>query len=206
MRRGYFITLEGADGCGTTTQSRLLQEYLEQQGYEVVWTREPGSIGLGQRIRELLLYYDGEVAPRCEAFLFLADRSQNIEHVIKPAVAEGKIVICDRFVDSSAVYQGIARGMGIDLVYEVNRYAIGKTMPDITILLDIPGSTGIQRKKKQGELDRMELETASFHDKVSEGYRILAEKFPERIKKLDGTQPIEVIFDQIKEIVKNIIQ
>ena len=114
MRRGYFITLEGADGCGKTTQSRLLQEYLEQQGYEVVWTREPGSIGLGQRIRELLLYYDGEVAPRCEAFLFLADRSQNIEHVIKPAVAEGKIVICDRHTDSTIAYQGYGRGENIE--------------------------------------------------------------------------------------------
>lgn len=204
---GVFITIEGADGAGKSTQIEKLKHYLSCKGYDIILCREPGGTVISEEIRKVILNKEfTEMGDMTELLLYTSARAQLVEQVIRPALKDGKIVICDRFVDSSAVYQGIARGMGINLVYEVNRYAIGKTMPDITILLDIPGSAGIQRKKKQGELDRMELETASFHDKVSEGYRILAEKFPERIKKLDGTQPIEVIFDQIKEIVKNIIQ
>ncbi len=204
MRRGYFITLEGADGCGKTTQSRLLQEYLEQQGYEVVWTREPGSIGLGQRIRELLLYYDGEVAPRCEAFLFLADRSQNIEHVIKPAVAEGKIVICDRHTDSTIAYQGYGRGENIEELTYLNNLATAGMKPDLTIVFDV--STEVAQLRVGDEKDRMEAAGIEFHKKVRFGYLELAKTEPERIKVVNADNSIEQVFEDTKRIVNNMFK
>ncbi len=204
MRRGYFITLEGADGCGKTTQSRLLQEYLEQQGYEVVWTREPGSIGLGQRIRELLLYYDGEVAPRCEAFLFLADRSQNIEHVIKPAVAEGKIVICDRHTDSTIAYQGYGRGENIEELTYLNNLATAGMKPDLTIVFDV--STEVAQLRVGDEKDRMEAAGIEFHKKVRFGYLELAKTEPERIKIVNADNSIEQVFEDTKRIVNNMFK
>ena len=204
MRRGYFITLEGADGCGKTTQSRLLQEYLEQQGYEVVWTREPGSIGLGQRIRELLLYYDGEVAPRCEAFLFLADRSQNIEHVIKPAVAEGKIVICDRHTDSTIAYQGYGRGENIEELTYLNNLATAGMKPDLTIVFDV--STEVAQLRVGDEKDRMESAGIEFHKKVRFGYLELAKTEPERIKVVNADNSIEQVFEDTKRIVNNMFK
>ena len=204
MRRGYFITLEGADGCGKTTQSRLLQEYLEQQGYEVVWTREPGSIGLGQRIRELLLYYDGEVAPRCEPFLFLADRSQNIEHVIKPAVAEGKIVICDRHTDSTIAYQGYGRGENIEELTYLNNLATAGMKPDLTIVFDV--STEVAQLRVGDEKDRMEAAGIEFHKKVRFGYLELAKTEPERIKIVNADNSIEQVFEDTKRIVNNMFK
>ena len=204
MRRGYFITLEGADGCGKTTQSRLLQEYLEQQGYEVVWTREPGSIGLGQRIRELLLYYNGEVAPRCEAFLFLADRSQNIEHVIKPAVAEGKIVICDRHTDSTIAYQGYGRGENIEELTYLNNLATAGMKPDLTIVFDV--STEVAQLRVGDEKDRMEAAGIEFHKKVRFGYLELAKTEPERIKVVNADNSIEQVFEDTKRIVNNMFK
>lgn len=204
MRRGYFITLEGADGCGKTTQSRLLQEYLEQQGYEVVWTREPGSIGLGQRIRELLLYYDGEVAPRCEAFLFLADRSQNIEHVIKPAVAEGKIVICDRHTDSTIAYQGYGRGENIEELTYLNNLATAGMKPNLTIVFDV--STEVAQLRVGDEKDRMEAAGIEFHKKVRFGYLELAKTEPERIKVVNADNSIEQVFEDTKRIVNNMFK
>ena len=204
MRRGYFITLEGADGCGKTTQSKLLQKYLEELGYEVVWTREPGSIGLGQRIRELLLYYDGEVAPRCEAFLFLADRSQNIEHVIKPAVAEGKIVICDRHTDSTIAYQGYGRGENIEELTYLNNLATAGMKPDLTIVFDV--STEVAQLRVGDEKDRMEAAGIEFHKKVRFGYLELAKTEPERIKVVNADNSIEQVFEDTKRIVNNMFK
>ena len=132
-----------------------------------------------------------------ELLLYAAARAQLIEEVIRPALEDGKIVICDRFVESSAVYQGIARGMGIDLVYKVNQFAIGDTMPDLTIMIDLDAEAGISRKKKQAELDRMESETIDFHKKVVEGYRQLASLHPDRIYTVDGSLTIEEIHQQI---------
>ena len=114
MKKGIFITFEGADGCGKSTQMNMLKEYLKNKGFEVLETREPGGKGLGERVREILLNYDGEVSDRCESFLFLADRAQNIDIIVKPAVRDGKIVLCDRHTDSSVAYQGYGRGLDID--------------------------------------------------------------------------------------------
>lgn len=204
MRKGYFITLEGADGCGKTTQSKLLQKYLEELGYEVVWTREPGSIGLGQRIRELLLYYDGEVAPRCEAFLFLADRSQNIEHVIKPAVNQGKIVICDRHTDSTVAYQGYGRGENIEQLIYLNNLATAGMNPDLTIVFDV--STDVAQLRVGTEKDRMESAGIEFHKRVRFGYLEIAKKEPQRVKVVNADNSIEEVFEDTKRIVNSLLK
>ena len=135
MKKGLFITFEGADGCGKTTQLNLLKEYLEQKGYDVVLTREPGAKGLGVKIREILLNYDGEVSNRCESFLFLADRAQNIDVIVNPAIEEGKIVLCDRHTDSSVAYQGYGRGLDIEQIKTLNNLATGGKTPDLTLSL-----------------------------------------------------------------------
>ena len=132
MQKGLFITFEGADGCGKTTQLNLLKEYLEQKGYDVVLTREPGAKGLGVKIREILLNYDEEVSNRCESFLFLADRAQNIDVIVNPAIEKGKIVLCDRHTDSSVAYQGYGRGLDIEQIKALNNLATGGKTPDLT--------------------------------------------------------------------------
>jgi dTMP kinase len=204
---GLFITMEGSDGAGKTTQIEKLKDYLSSKGYDIILCREPGGTAISESIRNIILNKEfTEMSYMTELLLYASARAQLVEQVIKPALKENKIVICDRFVDSSAVYQGIARGLGIKLVYEVNKYAIGDTFPDITILLDISGQTGIKRKKNQGELDRMELEAAEFHDKVADGYRMLADIYTDRIKKIDGTQTIDIIHNQIADIVDQVLE
>lgn len=195
---GLFLTVEGPDGAGKTTQIELLRDYLSDKGYDIIVCREPGGTPISEAVRNIILNKEfTEMGHMTELLLYAAARAQLIEEVIRPALKEGKIVICDRFVESSAVYQGIARGMGIDLVYEVNQFAIGDTMPDLTIMIDLDAEAGISRKKKQAELDRMESETIDFHKKVVEGYRQLASLYPERIYTVDGNLSIEEIHQQI---------
>ncbi|QCP33538.1 Thymidylate kinase [Anaerostipes rhamnosivorans] len=201
---GIFITMEGPDGAGKSTQIDLLRGYLLERGYDIIVCREPGGTVISEAIREVILNKDYKnMGHMTELLLYAAARAQLVEEVIQPALEEGKVVICDRFIESSAVYQGIARGMGIDLVYEINQFAVGSTMPDITILLDIDAETGIGRKKKQAELDRMESEKLEFHKKVVEGYRLLAERDKNRMVKIDGRNSIEEIHRQIKGAVNN---
>jgi len=205
--KGIFITMEGPDGAGKTTQIRKLSEALQEQGYEVIITREPGGTAISEAIRGILLDPEHkEMKSSTELLLYAAARAQLVAEVIGPAVDAGKAVISDRFVDSSVVYQGIARGLGVETVYEVNRPAIGKYMPDVTILLDLPAEIGIARKKDQAELDRMEQESLDFHRKVAEGYRQLAARDPKRIHAIDATLPIDVICDMIKDKVYSAIQ
>ena len=200
--RGIFITMEGPDGAGKTTQIEALSTYLREQGYEVLITREPGGTAISEAVRGILLdpVYR-EMKPETELLLYASARAQLVGEVIGPAVDAGKAVISDRFVDSSVVYQGIARGLGVETVYEVNRPAIGAYMPDVTILLDLPAEVGIARKKNQAELDRMEQESLEFHKRVAEGYRTLARRDPERIQTIDATLPIDTICDMIKSKV-----
>lgn len=197
--KGAFITFEGADGCGKTTQSELIKQYLEQKGFDVVWTREPGSKGLGQKIRELLLHYDGDVAPMCEAFLFLADRAQHVEHLIKPAVEQGKIVICDRHTDSTIAYQGYGRGENIEQLRYLNNLATGVTKPDLTFVFDV--STDVAQKRVGDEKDRMESAGVEFHKKVRQGYLELANQEPKRIKVVNANNSIEQVFEDAKKII-----
>ena len=205
--KGIFITMEGPDGAGKTTQMEMLSASLKERGYEVLLTREPGGTEISEAIRGILLDpANKEMKPETELLLYAAARAQLVQQVIGPAVEAGKAVISDRFVDSSVVYQGIARGLGIETVYAVNRPAIGKYMPDATFLLDLSAKEGIARKKDQAELDRMEQESLDFHEKVAAGYRTLAERDPERILTIDATLPKEVICDMIKGKVFSLLQ
>src|SRR5574344_2388226 len=160
--KGLFITFEGADGCGKTTQLQLLAKYLTENGENVLITREPGAKGLGEKIREILLNYDGEVSDNCESFLFLADRAQHIDTIVNPAIKNGKFVLCDRHTDSTVAYQGYGRGLDIDRIKNLNNIATNGKIPDLTFLFDIDSKTSMQRVGK--EKDRMESAGIEFHN------------------------------------------
>jgi dTMP kinase len=195
---GIFITIEGPDGSGKTTQIELLREYLEKKGYDSVVTREPGGTVISEAIREIILNPEyKEMSYMTELLLYAAARAQLVNQIIRPALIEGKAVICDRFVESSAVYQGIGRGLGVSTVYEVNNYALGEVKPKLTIFMDLDAEDGIKRKKNQTELDRMEQEDIEFHKRVVEGYRKLSELYPERIVPIDATLSVEDIHSRI---------
>lgn len=196
MSKGLFITFEGADGCGKTTQLMLLAKYLKAQGREVVVTREPGARGLGEKIREILLNYDGEVSSRAEAFMFLADRAQHIDVIINPAIKSGKIVLCDRHTDSSVAYQGYGRRLDIDEIKRLNSIATNGKKPDMTLIFDIDVETSMARV---GDMkDRMESAGIEFFNRVRNGYLEIAKQEPNRVKVLDASKSIE-------EIHKNVI-
>ena len=205
--KGIFISMEGPDGSGKTTQITLLRNHLEQRGYdEVVITREPGGTVISEAVRGIILNRAyAEMDDRTEAMLYAAARAQLVAQVIKPALESGKAVISDRFVDSSAVYQGMARGLGVQNVYDLNAFAIQGIMPDLTIHLDLPAEVGLSRAKARAELDRMEAESIAFHKKVAQGYRDLAKLAPERIHTIDATQSIEEIHARIIEKVETIL-
>ena len=199
MMQGLFITFEGPDGCGKTTQMKLLAEYLEKRGEEVVLTREPGGKGLGEKVREILLNYDGEVSDRCESFLFLADRAQNIDIIVNPAVKAGKIVLCDRHIDSTVAYQGYGRGLDIERINMLNNLATNGKKPDLTFVFDVDVETSMKRVGK--EKDRMESAGIDFHNRVRQGYLELAKQEPNRIKVIDATKSIEEIHDEVINIL-----
>lgn len=202
MMQGLFITFEGPDGCGKTTQMKLLAEYFEKKGKEVVLTREPGGKGLGEKVREILLNYDGEVSDRCESFLFLADRAQNIDIIVNPAVKEGKIVLCDRHIDSTVAYQGYGRGLNIDRINMLNNLATNGKKPDLTLVFDVDVETSMKRVGK--EKDRMESAGIDFHNRVRQGYLELAKQEPKRIKVLDATKSIEEIHKDVINILAEV--
>ncbi len=204
MKKGLFITFEGADGCGKTTQIKLVKDYLEKSGYEVVLTREPGAKGLGEKIREILLNYDGIVSDRCESFLFLADRAQNIDTIVNPAVEKGKIVLCDRHIDSTVAYQGYGRGLNLERINKLNLLATDGRVPDLTIVFDIDVETSMQRVGK--EKDRMESAGIEFHNRVRNGYLEIAKNEPERVKVVDGREGIEKVFENVKDLVNKTLQ
>lgn len=196
--QGLFISMEGPDGAGKSTQIELLRGYLADKGYEIVITREPGGTVISEAIRQLILNREyAEMCPNTELLLYAAARAQLVNEVIRPALEARKAVICDRFVESSVVYQGIARGMGIDTVYAVNEYALEGLRPQLTFFLDLDAEEGLRRKKKQAELDRMEAAGLEFHQKVAEGYRMLAEREKERIMRISATLPEEDIHAKI---------
>lgn len=205
---GKFITVEGTDGAGKTTQINLLTEYLKNRGYEVLLTREPGGTAIGEKIRELLLDCDNsEMFSITEVLLYVASRVQHLNEKILPAVKNGKIVICDRFVDSSIAYQGFGRELGIDMIESINALAMGNVSPDITFYLDIDPVSGIHRKKQElgHTLDRMEQEKLDFHKRVSQGYKFLCEHYTERIKKIDAGKNIQEVHNQIIEELQKVL-
>lgn len=203
MQKGLFITFEGADGCGKTTQLNLLKAYLENKGFEVVLTREPGGKGLGEHIRKILLNYDGEVSNRCESFLFLADRAQNIDIIVNPAIERGKIVLCDRHTDSTVAYQGYGRGLDIAQINKLNDLATNGKNPDLTFVFDVDIETSMQRVG--AEKDRMESAGKEFFNRVRQGYLKLAKLEPQRIKVVDSTKSIDEVQIQVQKIIEKYI-
>ena len=197
-KKGIFITMEGPDGAGKSTQIDLLKKYLEDKGYNILLTRDPGGNDISEAIRGIILNKDfTEMGYMTELLLYASARAQLVKENIKPALEAGTAVIADRFVDSSAVYQGIGRGLGIDTVYKVNEFALQGIMPDMTILMDLDAEVGLARKKNHAELDRMERESVDFHKKVVAGYRDLADRYPERILKVDAALQVQEIHDII---------
>ncbi len=204
--KGIFITFEGIDGCGKSTQTALCREWLESLGKTVLLVREPGGTRIGEKIRELLLdKANGSMAPMAELFLFEAARAQIVEETIKPALAEGKAVICDRFFDSSFAYQGCARGLGAEMVSRLNKDATGGLAPDITFFLDITVDQAIMRREgRGGEKDRIESAGDAFQEKVRQGF-IRAASEDSRIVTIDASDSPEVIFKQIQEKIEALI-
>ena len=200
MKNGLFITFEGADGCGKTTQIELLDTYLRNKGFNTLLTREPGAKGLGVKLREILLNYDGEVSPQAESFLFLADRAQHIDCIIKPALKEGTIVLCDRHTDSTVAYQGYGRGLDLDRINSLNEIATGGLKPDLTIVFDIDVETSMSRVGKNK--DRMESAGMEFFKRVRNGYLEIAKQEPDRVKVIDSSDTIENIHKQVVELIE----
>lgn len=199
MEKGLFITFEGADGCGKTTQLNLLKDYLTSKGFDVVITREPGGKGLGEKVREILLNYGGVVSDRCESFLFLADRAQNIDIIVNPAVEQGKIVLCDRHTDSTVAYQGYGRGLDITEINMLNNLATHNRKPDLTLVFDVDIDTSMQRVGQNK--DRMESAGKEFFNRVRNGYLELAKQEPQRIKVINSTKSIDEVFEDVKKII-----
>lgn len=202
---GCFITFEGIEGCGKTTQICLLDEYLQKKGYVTVLTREPGGTIIGDKIRQILLDPQNKMMhPICELLLYAAARDQHLEELIKPALHAGKIVLCDRYADSTTAYQGAARRLDVNVLKSLHKIATGGLDPHLTILLDMPATEGLLRAKKRGASDRFENEKIDFHKKVREGYLAIATAEPKRVKIVDAARPIDVIHRDIIGLINTI--
>ncbi len=194
-----FITFEGADGCGKTTQINLIKKFLDEKNIENIQTREPGATDLGIDLRKILLHYEKPVSNVAESFLYLADRAQHCEFEIKPALDNGKIVLCDRFVDSTIAYQGYGRNQNIEILNKLNEIATGGLTPNLTIVFDIKSE--IAQTRLGGEKDRLEKEGLNFHKKLRQGYLELAKKYPNRIKVINADDTIENIHNKVKKLI-----
>lgn len=207
--QGHFITFEGGEGAGKTTVLQLVKQTLIDQGYDVLTTREPGGIAIAEEIREVILNPGNTMMDaRTEALLYAAARRQHLVEKVYPALSQGKIVLCDRFIDSSLAYQGYARGLGIDEVLMINQFAIDGKMPSLTIFFDIEPIQGLERiaKSEDREKNRLDLENLTFHEKVYEGYNILLNKFENRIKVVNAEQAIKQVEADVLTLLKNHLQ
>ncbi len=209
MSRGLFISIEGPDGSGKSTQINNIKKFFEDRNMEIVFSREPGGTAIGEKIREILLDKDhAEMAPMTEAMLYAAARAQHVAQVIRPAVESGKIVVCDRFVDSSVAYQGFGRNLG-ESVVEINSYAIDGFMPDATFLMKLDPREGRKRINSR-EHDRVELEKDNFHISVYEGYLEMERRYPERIVGIDAARSIdeikEDIYGKLEELLNRVTE
>lgn len=204
---GRFITIEGIDGSGKTTQARLLKEWLEARGHSVLFTREPGGSKLGNQIREILLNPEnGEMTDRAELFLYLADRSQHVEEVIKPALAQGQLVISERYADSTTAYQSGGREIHPEIVALLNRFATDSLLPDLTLVLDLDPKPALSRRsQKWGSPDRLESQSLKFHQRVAAGYRELARREPDRVKLIDASPDEQTVHEKIIALVEDFL-
>ncbi|MCD8090571.1 MAG: dTMP kinase [Clostridiales bacterium] len=203
---GLFITFEGNDGSGKSTQAKLLKDYLSKQGFCVSLFREPGGTEISEKIRDIILdnaYY--KMKHMTEAYLYAAARCQLVHEKIMPALKGGQIVICDRFLDSSLVYQGIGRGLGVDLIEDLNRYATGGLKPDLTFFLHLDPGEAMKRRIEERELDRMENQKAYFHNRVYRGFLEIAEREPMRIATIEANRPLEAISKEIAGLTDRFI-
>lgn len=201
--RGKFITFEGCDGCGKSTQLKMLSEYLTENSVAHVFTREPGGGKISEAIREILLNgKNTEMTDECEALLYAAARMQHLADRVEPALAQGKLVVCDRYVDSSLAYQAYARGLGVDFIGRINAKALEKYPPDVTVFIDLTPEDAFKRKHGADENDRLEQAGMAFHKRVYDGYKALEKAYPERIVAVDGKQTPQEIFAQVLRILK----
>lgn len=209
MNCNLFITFEGPEGAGKTTIIKKIAERLAQENIDVLATREPGGIEIAEKIRTIILNpAHTAMDERTEALLYAAARSQHYFEKVRPALDAGKMVICDRFIDSSLAYQGYARGIGVDEVLSINEFAIGKKLPDLTILFDISPEVGLARIHAHGdrEVNRLDVESLAFHQKVREGYLQLVKRYPERIRVINANQSMEHVVEDVWAIVYKAMQ
>ncbi|MCG3163327.1 MAG: Thymidylate kinase [Acidobacteria bacterium] len=214
MTRGKLITFEGIDGCGKSTQMRLLERYLAERGFTVVPTREPGGTVLGKKIRSALLDGgEGSVEPLAELLLYAADRAHHVRRVIMPALNEGKVVLSDRFYDATTVYQGYARGFDLTLVNQLNELATGGLKPDLTLLFDLDVETGLKRTLKRGagtgaeaaQPDRLDQEPMTFHEQVRAAYLEIAAREPQRFRVIPAAGSVEETFELVIKEIQNLL-
>ncbi len=199
---GLFITIEGIDGSGKTTQAGRLVVWLREQGHAVTATREPGGTEVGSRLRDILLDPAHGITPEAELFLYLSDRALHVAEVVRPALEEGRVVVCERHADSTLAYQGYGRGMDMALLRRLNGMATGGLAPDLTLVLDMPPADA---RLDAARLDRLESEGSQFAAKVAAGFRELAKAEPERIRLIDGTQSVEAVHREIAALVRDLL-
>ena len=200
-----FITCEGPDGSGKTTQARLLATFLEEQGYPVCFTREPGGTSIGDQIREVLLdnLDNREMRPRTEMLLFSAARAQHVEELIRPALSAGQIVVCDRYYDSTLAYQGYGHGLDLEALRQITMFATGGLIPDLTICIDLDVQTGLERRRKDKEANwnRLDDLALAFHQRVRAGYHELLKLEPARWVLVDGDRPVDAVQAEVRQVV-----
>ncbi len=201
LNRGLFITFEGPECAGKTTHIQLLERYLAKQGKRVLLTREPGGTEIGEQLRHIVKHHVGGMADETEVLLFAASRAQHVVSVIRPAIQSGMVVLCDRFMDSTTAYQGHARGLDMDFINRLNRFAVAGCVPDLTILMDLSPKESVRRSKERetplGLDDRIESETLDFHERVREGFLEVMRSEPDRVKLIDASKSIEEVHSAI---------
>ena len=201
---GLFITLEGGDGSGKTTAAERLTRQLKNEGYEVTYTREPGGVKIAEQIRDVIVDVNNkEMDARTEALLYAAARRQHLVEKVIPTLKKDGIVICDRFLDSSLVYQGIGRHLGVDQVYQMNLFATENVLPDLTVFFDVKPEIALRRvMNNDREVNRLDLESLEFHQQVYEGYLMICDRFKDRIRKIDASQSPDLVFQNLYQLVK----
>lgn len=200
------ITFEGIEGCGKTTQIALLHTYLKKKGFDVIKTREPGGTTFGEMLRKVFLHENMEVYPLSELLVFMAMRAQHVEELIQPALKEGKVVLCDRFIDASYAYQGYGRGIDLGIIETLNRLVTKGVRPNLTVLLNCPVDTGLKRKAESADMDRFEKEELAFHNKIKKAYEKMSKADPQRFFVIDGSLDIDTIHKTIRKKVIAILK
>jgi dTMP kinase len=203
MARGLFISLDGLDGTGKSTQCRLLADWLRGRGLDVVQCADPGGTAVGTELRDILLHHRGEMTPACEAFLFMASRAQLVAEVIRPALDAGRVVVCDRFLLANVAYQGYGGGLDVDRLWEVGRLASGGIEPNLTLVLDLPLGAAIRRRNR--EPDRMERKAGGYQQRVREGFLSEARRRPGRVRVIDAGAAVEVVQQRIRKEVGSVL-